>query len=173
MSTSVSIVSHYRKFEPISRDITTESKHKPTAIERQLTKLYDKQQHMMRQLSDLRASVSDLSTAASTSVQIQVLEKERLCNLCVFNPVSKSWCVMHVLMLVTCMVRVLVVKRSQLATNLQVVKPSVSVGKTVLSRCLSDLVVYVRVCLCTDERIANVLFAFPRALFLVFSLLHR
>jgi len=166
VSTSVSIVSHYRKFEPISRDITKESKHKPTAIERQLTKLYDKQQHMMRQLSDLRASVSDLSTAASTSVQIQVLEKERLCNLCVFNPVSKSWCVMHVLMLVTCMVRVLVVKRSQLATNLQV-------GKTVLSRCLSDLVVYVRVCLCTDERIANVLFAFPRALFLVFSLLHR
>jgi hypothetical protein len=72
--TWVSIVSYYRGFEPISRVIIKEST-KPTAIERQLTKQYDKQCHIMRQLSDLHASVSDLRAC----VQQQVPEIDRVC----------------------------------------------------------------------------------------------
>jgi hypothetical protein len=72
--TLVSIVSYYRRFEPISRVIIKECTN-PTAIERQLTKQYDKQCHIMRQLSNLHASVSDLRAC----VQQQVPEKERVC----------------------------------------------------------------------------------------------
>jgi hypothetical protein len=72
--TWVSIVSYYRGFEPISRVIIKECT-KPTAIERQLTKQYDKQCHIMRQLSDLHASVSDLRAC----VQQQVPEIDRVC----------------------------------------------------------------------------------------------
>ena len=135
----------------------TDLNPKITAIERQLTKQCNQQRHMMRQMSDLSASVSDLRAC----VQQQVSEKESVLILYVFVSVSTTSCVMHVLMLVS-------VHQASAQMKLKV-----AIGQASSSRlsdhCLSDLVVYARACLCTDRRFTNVSFAFPCAILCVMS----